>query len=152
MSIPLAHQPPPAPPPTRVVPPVDRRSQILRLTSALAVLLAAIVLVVPLVDLRLARMGHHESVLAPLGLGGSTTRQGNANDTQLILVDSTPEGAQVLIDGELEGETPVSTDLHCTAGTDVAVEVKRAGYHTYKAKVRCAKGTIVKLEPELSRR
>jgi hypothetical protein len=78
----------------------------------------------------------------PVGVSSTTGR---------MLVRSTPEGAQVTIDGEPRGETPL--DLHNVPFGDYEVRVSRAGFEPVSRRVSLsAKHPIdsetVKLEPE----
>ncbi len=131
-------------------------SAILQVIAALATLALSIVLVIPLVRLRLTGRAPalppvHGALLAPLGDDGQLVPQQGIGEAQLLLIESTPEGADVEIDGSPEGQTPASTQLHCPAGQHAQVIVRAAGYHPYQTKVPCSPGTIARLNPRLKR-
>lgn len=50
---------------------------------------------------------------------------------------SEPPGAQVMVNGELIGNTPCRLDYHCDSGTEYKVVIQKEGYepvtHTFKS-------------------
>lgn len=62
-----------------------------------------------------------------------------------VSVDSTPEGATVLVDGEELGETPLVASVKCAPGTDVKVRIERPPHRAQERLVRCRADTLVKL-------
>ena len=61
--------------------------------------------------------------------------------SRLLIVDSTPDGAQVRLGGEAVGETPLSQDWSCTPGEVVPLEVRRSGFKPARYRLTCADGT-----------
>ena len=134
--------------------PSTSRTEILQFAAALVALAAMVALVTPVIRLRLKAPDHtgRSSMLAPLGSDGQLVQQQGGGDAQVLLIDSTPDGAEVEIDRESAGRTPTSTELHCPRGSQAEVVVRAPGFHTYESKVPCAPGTLVQLEPKLSHR
>jgi hypothetical protein len=134
--------------------PSTSRTELLQLAAALVGLAAVVALVAPMIQLRLKSPEHpkHSSMLAPLGGDGELVQQQGGGDAQVLLIDSTPDGAEVEIDKEPSGRTPVSTELHCPRGAQADVVVRAAGFHTYESKVACVPGTIVQLKALLRHR
>jgi hypothetical protein len=62
-----------------------------------------------------------------------------------VSVDSAPEGATVLVDGEEMGETPLVASVKCTPGADVQVRVEKPPRPAQEKVVRCRADTLVKL-------
>ncbi len=63
-----------------------------------------------------------------------------------LFVDSSPQGAQVYVDGELSGRTPVQLVL----GEGVHdVELRLEGYEPYRARVQIRAGQTTRLSPRL---
>jgi hypothetical protein len=69
---------------------------------------------------------------------GVTVRPGPG---RLLSVDTTPEGAVVLLDGALRGETPFSTDFACQEGTPTVLELTHPGYQRTRFELNCVGGT-----------
>jgi hypothetical protein len=131
-------------------------SAVLQVIAALATLGLAIALVIPLVRLRLGLTPEplpavHATLLAPLGEEGQLVPQQGSAEAQLLLIESTPDGADVEVDGSPEGQTPASTQLHCPKGSQARVIVRAPGYHPWQTQVPCAPGTIARLSPRLKR-
>ncbi len=66
-----------------------------------------------------------------------------------LSVETTPRGAEVLVDGESKGETPLVTGVDCQPGDEVRVEVRRAGQPARARTVRCRKDQLVELTVDL---
>lgn len=60
---------------------------------------------------------------------------------RVLFVESTPEGAEVSLDGSMLGETPYSADFRCEEGKPAALEVKKAGYAAARFSLACANGS-----------
>lgn len=68
-----------------------------------------------------------------------------------LSVESTPEGARVVVDGRDLGETPLVTTVACRPGEAVAVLVERKGWRPHRQSVRCRADTLLTLPVELKR-
>ncbi len=68
-----------------------------------------------------------------------------------VSVDSTPEGARVLIDGHDAGETPLTASVPCLPGTQVEVRVEKSPHRPESKNTRCRADTLVKLAVTLRR-
>jgi len=66
--------------------------------------------------------------------------------TGTLVVDSTPQGAEVYINGAYQGRTPLRLSLN--DGT-YEVELRLPGYETYKARVRVRAGQTSRVVPRL---
>jgi hypothetical protein len=60
---------------------------------------------------------------------------------RLLSVDTTPGGADLLLDGARRGETPFSTDFACQSGQPTVLELKKAGYQVARFELDCVGGT-----------
>ena len=129
---------------------------VLQVIAALATLGLSVVLVLPLLRLRLTGTlpeapPVHATLLVPLGDEGQLVPQQGGSEAQLLLIESSPDGADVEVDGSPEGQTPASTQLHCPKGAQARVIVRASGYRPYQTQVPCAPGTIARLSPRLKR-
>lgn len=79
---------------------------------------------------------------------GVTVTPGSA---RLLLVESTPEGAALVLDGTVLGETPYSSDFRCEGDKPTALEVKKAGFATARFSLACVKGST-RVSVKLKRR
>ncbi len=68
-----------------------------------------------------------------------------------FMIFSTPDGAEVLIDGQSRGETPVGANITCTVGEQVSIEVRHKRYKPWERAIPCRKRNI-KVEAKLERR
>ncbi len=66
-----------------------------------------------------------------------------------LSVESTPRGAEVLVDGESKGETPLVTSVDCQPGDEVRVELRGAGSPPRERTVRCRKDQLLELTVDL---
>lgn len=60
---------------------------------------------------------------------------------RLLFVDSTPEGAELLLDGSRRGETPFSTDFICRDGELTVLELEKPGYQLARFELDCVGGS-----------
>lgn len=58
-----------------------------------------------------------------------------------LLVDSTPDGADVFLAGTAHGQTPLSEDFQCNDGQKVSLEVRLKGFTSQKFSLKCVNGT-----------
>jgi hypothetical protein len=58
----------------------------------------------------------------------------------VLFIDTTPEGAEARLDGEVLGSTPFSSNLSCR-GDKVRITVKKSGYQSSSVDVACRRGT-----------
>jgi hypothetical protein len=83
---------------------------------------------------------------------GSVTREERAEfDGSILMVESEPPGANVLVDGRDQGETPVSVGLECVPGTPVIVTVSLRGYERAKHTTLCPHDALVKVTAQLKK-
>lgn len=66
-----------------------------------------------------------------------------------ISVESTPAGAQVLVDGQDLGQTPIVSSLACQPGDEIRVEVRKPPRRPQARTTRCRKDQLVELRFEL---
>lgn len=83
---------------------------------------------------------------------GSVTREERADfDGSVLMIDSEPSGASVLVDGRDQGETPVSVGLECLPGTPVIVSISLRGYERAKHTTLCPHDALVKVTAQLKK-
>ena len=139
----------------------------LRLTAALLALLAASLLAAPeLMQLRSAPPEHEERAV-PLGTmlvpafdapaarsaGPFVVRSTPLEQGSVLMVESEPAEAEVIVDGVAQGRTPVSLTLECGRHPGpVRVEVRRRGYAAAAHELPCNERTMTQLTARLSRR
>lgn len=68
-----------------------------------------------------------------------------------LSVDSRPDGARVLVNGQEVGETPLLAGVECKPGEPVEVRLEKRGLKPEARTTRCRKDAVVHLEIELSR-
>ncbi|MCY1082883.1 PEGA domain-containing protein [Archangium lansingense] len=80
----------------------------------------------------------------------TVTREERADfDGAILMVESEPSGATILVDGKDQGETPVSVGLECLPGTPVLVELSLRGYEKAKHRTLCPHDALVKVTARL---
>lgn len=67
----------------------------------------------------------------------------------ILMVETEPSGATILVDGKDQGETPVSVGLECLPGTPVLVEFSLRGYEKAKHRTVCPHDALVKVTARL---
>lgn len=83
---------------------------------------------------------------------GSVTREERADfDGAILMIDSEPSGATVLVDGKDQGETPVSVGLECLPGKPVIVSISLRGYERAKHTTLCPHDALVKVTAQLKK-
>jgi hypothetical protein len=83
---------------------------------------------------------------------GSVVREERADfDGSVLMIDSEPSGATVLVDGRDQGETPVSVGLECLPGTPVIVSMSLRGYERAKHTTLCPHDALVKVTAQLKK-
>lgn len=83
---------------------------------------------------------------------GSVTREERADfDGSVLMIDSEPSGATVLVDGRDQGETPVSVGLECVPGTPVIISISLRGYERAKHTTLCPHDALVKVTAQLKK-
>jgi hypothetical protein len=66
-----------------------------------------------------------------------------------VSVESTPPGAEVLVDGQEVGRTPLVASVRCDPGDEVHVEVRKPRGPPQQRTTRCRKDQLVELRFEL---
>ncbi|HEY0094682.1 MAG TPA: PEGA domain-containing protein, partial [Archangium sp.] len=80
----------------------------------------------------------------------TVTREERADfDGAILMVESEPAGATILVDGKDQGQTPVSVGLECLPGTPVLVEFSLRGYEKTKHRTLCPHDALVKVTARL---
>jgi hypothetical protein len=80
----------------------------------------------------------------------TVTREERADfDGAILMVESEPAGATILVDGKDQGQTPVSVGLECVPGTPVMVEFSLRGYEKAKHRTICPHDALVKVTARL---
>jgi hypothetical protein len=83
---------------------------------------------------------------------GSVTREERADfDGSVLMIDSEPSGATVLVDGRDQGETPVSVGLECLPGTPVIISISLRGHERAKHTTLCPHDALVKVTAQLKK-
>ena len=59
-----------------------------------------------------------------------------------FMIFSTPDKAEVILDGQPRGQTPVGANLTCRENEQVLVEMRKAGYKAWEKVFRCKEGRI----------
>jgi hypothetical protein len=78
------------------------------------------------------------------------TEQSTAFDgAAILMVESEPGGVSVRVDGNDQGNTPVSLTLDCLPGKPIKVEVSRKGYERAQHLTFCRPDTMIKLYARL---
>ncbi len=67
----------------------------------------------------------------------------------ILMVESEPESASVLVDGSDKGNTPASITLDCVPGKPIKEEVTRKGYARAQHLTPCRTDTMIKLNVRL---
>lgn len=125
-----------------------RKASALELIAGIALLAAALVLTGSVLMQRLKTAPKSSTSDEVDPLKGNIIVPGVAsegltysNGPELLFVDSTPGGAEVVLDGQNLGPTPYSTNLTCASGASRQLEVKKSGYASAKFAVECGHGT-----------
>lgn len=66
-----------------------------------------------------------------------------------LSVESTPDGADVRVNGEDVGQTPLVTSVECTPGDPVVVELRKDGRKPQRRTTACRADTLVEIRLEL---
>ena len=96
-----------------------------------------------------ARLAHREVKSGGDPLGGtvivpSIEQEGvvvTPGPGRLLFVDTTPSGAELLLDGTRRGETPFSTDFACQEGQPTRLELKKPGFQVAHFELDCVRGS-----------
>ena len=82
--------------------------------------------------------------------GKVITEQSTAFDgAAILMIESEPGGVSVRVDGNDQGNTPVSLTLDCLPGKPIKVEVSRKGYERAQHLTFCRPDTMIKLYARL---
>jgi hypothetical protein len=79
---------------------------------------------------------------------GEITTPSAANALPKLWVSSTPEGADIELDGNFVGNTP--SELSVTEGNH-AIRVKKTGFTTWERMLKTSGGSTVKISAELEK-
>jgi hypothetical protein len=78
-----------------------------------------------------------------------TTEERSDFDGAILMVESEPSGATILVDGKDQGETPVSVGLECLPGKPVVVDFSLRGYAKAQHRTFCPHDALVKVTARL---
>jgi hypothetical protein len=67
----------------------------------------------------------------------------------ILMVESEPSGATILVDGKDQGETPVSVGLECRPGQPVIIEFSLRGHDKARHHTPCPRDELVKVTAKL---
>jgi hypothetical protein len=70
----------------------------------------------------------------------------------ILMVESEPSGATILVDGKDQGETPVSVGLECLPGQPVIIDFSLRGHDKAKHRTSCPRDALVKVTAKLRKR
>ena len=73
----------------------------------------------------------------PVEMDGIVVESESKADGFILIVETSPEGADVLIDGSSRGESPASINLDCLPGAPVSLELRYPGFATLRRTVMC---------------
>ena len=82
-------------------------------------------------------------VTADVESNGAVNETETDGNGYILVIESTPSGAAVKVDGESKGATPSSLNLECTAGMPVKLELSKPGYQTLNRTMLCKDGKMV---------
>lgn len=114
----------------------------LRLAAAVLLFAAVTAIAISVVNRRLARRqptNPTELTIAPAAASDGVAFI--AGPGRLLIVDSRPESARVVVGGVAVGATPWSADWTCEVGAPVEVRIERAGFRPFAASATCQDGT-----------
>ena len=78
-----------------------------------------------------------------------TTEERSDFDGAILMVESEPSGATILVDGKDQGQTPVSVGLECLPGKPVVVDFSLRGYAKAQHRTFCPRDALVKVTARL---
>jgi hypothetical protein len=78
-----------------------------------------------------------------------TTEERSDFEGAILMVESEPSGATILVDGKDQGETPVSVGLECLPGKPVTVAFSLRGYEKAQHRTLCPLDALVKVTARL---
>lgn len=85
-------------------------------------------------------------------LNPDTTEESSEFEGYILMVDSEPGGATVLVNGKDQGEVPVSVGLDCSPGDRVLVELSLQGFERVRHTTTCKRDTMVKVSARLRKK
>ena len=123
-----------------------RRATVTELGAAVFLFVAMLVLTLTLVRARLeaAPARAKDDPLRGTLMVPSVEQEGvvvTPGPGRLLFVDSTPGGAELLLDGTRRGETPFSSDFACQADVATVLELKKPGYQVARFALDCLSGS-----------
>jgi hypothetical protein len=78
-----------------------------------------------------------------------TTEERSDFDGAILMVESEPSGATILVDGKDQGQTPVSVGLECLPGKPLVVDFSLRGYAKARHRTLCPHNALVKVTARL---
>ena len=83
---------------------------------------------------------------------GSVSETESEGTGYIMVVETTPEGAEVWLNGESKGTSPSSLNLECEAGSTLRLELREKGYTTLKRAMTCKPDTMVVVRATLEKK
>lgn len=158
---------------TRRIPLVSRRDGpppprstvgvVLQLASGLCGLAAAAMFVLPLVRGEVSGGTRYVTLTPGLDSAGSGSSAavevapGQAREERsnfkgaILMLNSEPSGATVVVGGQNQGETPVSVGADCVPGKPISVTFSMRGYDKVTHETLCPEDTLVKVTARLQK-
>lgn len=87
----------------------------------------------------------------PSTSGSAASEEASPFQGFVLMVDSMPPSASVTINGEDQGQAPVSTGLDCAPGTPVRIELSLRGFERAEHVTLCREDTLLKVSARLKR-
>jgi hypothetical protein len=103
----------------------------------------------PLGERQVITYAPSESPLPQAGV--NTSEQGSPLRGFALVLESEPAGAQVVVNGRSQGETPSSLTPECKPGEPLKIEFSLRGYERALHETRCQEDTLLKVLARLRR-
>lgn len=158
--VPRSVHPAGAPSPVTRAPQGELLGAVLKLASALCALAAAGLFVLPLVRGEVSSAPRYVTLQPSFSQEAPpapdapkeekvTTEERSDFEGAILMVESEPSGATILVDGKDQGETPVSVGLECLPGKPILVDFSLRGYEKAQHRTLCPLDALVKVTARL---
>ena len=82
-------------------------------------------------------------------LTGAVSETESEASGYILVIETTPDGAEVWLDGVSKGPSPSSLNLDCLAGAPLALELRHPGYTPLKRRMLCKHDAMVVMRATL---
>ena len=82
-------------------------------------------------------------------LTGSVSETESEASGYILVIETTPDGAEVTVNGESKGATPSSLNLDCAEGATLSVLLRHPGFIPLKRPMSCKRDTMVVMRATL---